>query len=47
MAGVSFLKLLARTQVAIGIVGIVVIDLQLAVVPVDVRHIAIRIARTR
>jgi hypothetical protein len=41
------LKLLARTQIVIGIVSIVPIDIHLVVIPVHVRNIAIVIARTR
>jgi len=36
-----------RTQVIAGIGRVVPIDIQLVVVPVDVRNIAVRIARTR
>lgn len=49
------MKLLLRrdfgtgTKIVVGIVGVVPIDIDLAVarIPVDVRHIAVAIARTR
>lgn len=41
------MKLLTRTQVVIGVVGMIPIDVQLVVVPVHVRNVAISIARTR
>jgi len=46
-AGFLFWKLLARTQVRIGLVGIVPVDVELAVIPVDIRNVAIRVTRTR
>ena len=47
-AGIYFYrKLLTRTQVVIRIAGIVPVDLELAAVPVGVRHITITVVRTR
>ncbi len=40
-------KLLTSAQIVIGVVGIVPIDVHLAIVPVHIRHIAILVARTR
>lgn len=42
-----FLDFGARADVVVGIVGMVVVDPKLVVVPVDVRNVAIVIARTR
>lgn len=40
-------KLLTGTEVAVGVVRVVPVDLELVPVPVGVRHIAVLIARTR
>ena len=47
LAEFSFGNFFAGTQVVVGIAMVVPVDVQLVVVPVHVRHVAIGIARTR